>query len=91
MGSSLSTAGWRINSPMPLPAQWTLLDVTEQPLSEELFPHTQPEPPLTHLHAIPSRPITVTKEKRSVLLLCSPHQEAVAYHEAFPSASSSLA
>lgn len=28
--------------------------------------------------------------KRSVLLLSSPHQEAVAYHDAFPSASTSL-
>ena len=48
---------------MLLPAQWILLDVMpDQSLNEELFPHTQPEPPLTKLHAIPSGPITVTKE-----------------------------
>jgi len=31
---------------------------------EEILPNTQPDPPLTQLHAFPSGPAAVTRKKR---------------------------
>lgn len=44
---------------------WEPVPVPKHHLSEETFLNTQPEPPLTQLHAVPSGPIAITRDNRS--------------------------
>lgn len=53
-------------------------------LGKEPFPHVQPEPHLIEPQTILSGPVTVTREKRSVLTPC---KEAVGCHEVTPKSS----
>ena len=46
--------------------------VPYHPLGEESVPNTQPDSPLTQLHAIPSGPIAIIKEKSSGSALLLP-------------------
>ena len=56
------------------------------PLAEEPFPNTQPDPPLSQLHAIPSGPVAVPREQSSAPapLPSVPREGAAGRHEASP-------
>jgi len=46
-----------------------------RPSGEDPFSNTQLELPLTQLHTVPSGPVVVSQEQRSVVSLCSPREE----------------
>ena len=52
-----------------------LVSVPDNPMSEEYFFDIKPDPPLTQLHAVPLSPVTVTRELKSVLPRCFPHED----------------
>lgn len=47
-------------------AEVNLAPRARPPFGEEPFPDPQPDPSLTQLHAFPSGPDTIAREKRSV-------------------------
>lgn len=57
---------------------------------EKFFPNTQPDPSLIQLPAVPSGPVTITREERSELPLCSKSEEAVDCHEASTQSQNSI-
>jgi len=58
--------------------------VPEHPLGAEPFPNTQPDPPLSQLHALPSGPVAVPREQSSAPAPPLPSEGAAGRHEASP-------
>ena len=72
--------GWGINH---LPSK--PVPVFNHPLSEEMLPYVQSEPPWVQLRTIPTRPVTGSQgEELSTSLCMSPPQEAAGSNEVAP-------